>query len=88
MHPTWSPDGRSLAFSSDRDGTMDIWVRDLASGADRKVASEATKASWAPRGTEIAYITREGAIGDHRQDRADSSADPRSRPADVGARKA
>ncbi len=20
MHPTWSPDGRSLAFSSDRDG--------------------------------------------------------------------
>ena len=63
MHPTWSPDGRSLAFSSDRDGTMDIWVRDLASGADRKVAAEATKASWAPRGNEIAYITREGALG-------------------------
>jgi Tol biopolymer transport system component/imidazolonepropionase-like amidohydrolase len=63
MHPTWSPDGRSLAFSSDRDGTMDIWVRDLAGGADRKVAAGATKASWAPRGTEIAYITREGAIG-------------------------
>ena len=62
MHPTWSPDGRSLAFSSDRDGTMDIWVRDLASGAERKIASEATKASWAPRGNEIAYITREGAI--------------------------
>src|SRR5688500_6009242 len=63
MHPSWSPDGRSLAFSSDRDGTMDIWVRDLASGADRKVAAEATKASWAPRGNEIAYITRDGAIG-------------------------
>ncbi|MGH9220923.1 MAG: amidohydrolase, partial [Vicinamibacterales bacterium] len=62
MHPTWSPDGRSLAFSSDRDGTMDIWVRDLATGADRKIASEATKASWAPRGNEIAYITRDGAI--------------------------
>ena len=63
MHPAWSPDGRSLAFSSDRDGTMDIWVRDLGSGADRKVAAGATKASWAPRGTEIAYITRDGAIG-------------------------
>src|SRR5687767_11827390 len=61
MHPTWSPDGRSLAFSSDRDGTMAIWVRDLGSGADRKVAAGATKASWAPRGTEIAYI-RDGAI--------------------------
>ena len=62
MHPTWSPDGRSLAFSSDRDGTMDIWVRELATGAERKVVSEGTKASWAPRGNEIAYITREGAI--------------------------
>lgn len=63
MHPTWSPDGRSLAFSSDRDGTMDIWVRDLAGGDERKVAAGASKASWAPRGNEIAYITREGAIG-------------------------
>ena len=62
MHPTWSPDGRSLAFSSDRDGTMDLWVRELATGADRKVATEATKASWAPRGTEIAYLTRDGTI--------------------------
>ena len=62
MHPTWSPDGRSLAFSSDRDGTMDIWVRELATGADRKVATEASKASWAPRGNEIAYINREGMI--------------------------
>jgi Tol biopolymer transport system component/imidazolonepropionase-like amidohydrolase len=62
MDPTWSPDGRSLAFSSDRDGTMDLWVRDLDSGADKKVASEATKAAWAPRGTEIAYQTPAGAI--------------------------
>jgi Tol biopolymer transport system component/imidazolonepropionase-like amidohydrolase len=60
--PTWSPDGRSIAFSSDRDGTTDLWVRDVASGADKKVASEATKASWAPRGSEIAYINRDGAL--------------------------
>lgn len=62
MDPTWSPDGRSLAFSSDRDGTMDLWVRDIATGAERKAAANATKASWAPRGSEIAYVTREGAI--------------------------
>jgi len=60
--PTWSPDGRSIAFSSDRDGTTDLWVRDVASGADTKVAPEATKASWAPRGNEIAYINRDGAL--------------------------
>ena len=62
MDPTWSPDGRSIAFSSDRDGTMDLWVRELESGAERKVATEAVKAAWAPRGSEIAYITREGAL--------------------------
>ena len=62
MHPTWSPDGRSLAFSSDRDGTMDLWVREVAAAPTARLWSEATKASWAPRGNEIAYITREGAI--------------------------
>jgi len=60
--PTWSPDGKSIAYSSDRDGVMDLWVRDIESGADKKVASEATKAAWAPRGSEIAYITRQGAL--------------------------
>lgn len=62
MDPTWSPDGRSIAFSSDRDGGMDLWVRDIASGAEKKVASGATKASWSHRGAEIAYINREGAL--------------------------
>ncbi len=62
MDPTWSPDGRSIAFSSDRDGTMDLWVRELESGAEKKVASDAVKAAWAPRGSEIAYMTREGAL--------------------------
>ena len=62
MDPTWSPDGRSIAYSSDRDGTMDLWVRDLAAGTDRKAATGATKASWSSRGTEIAYINRDGAL--------------------------
>lgn len=62
MDPTWSPDGRSIAYSSDRDGTMDLFVRDLAAGTDRKVATNATKASWAPRGNEIAYINGDGAL--------------------------
>lgn len=62
MDPTWSPDGKSVAYSSDRDGSMDLWVRDLDSGADKKVATEAIKAAWAPRGSEIAYVTRHGAL--------------------------
>ena len=62
MDPTWSPDGRSIAYSSDRDGTMDLFVREIAAGTDRKVATNATKASWAPRGNEIAYINGDGAL--------------------------
>ena len=62
MDPSWSPDGRSIAFSSDRDGTMDLWVREIESGTERKVASDAIRASWAPRGAEIAYVTRDGAL--------------------------
>ena len=38
MNPAWSPDGTQLAFSSDRGGTMDVWVRDLRTGRDRRVA--------------------------------------------------
>lgn len=62
MEPAWSPDGRSIAYSSDRDGTMDLWVRDVAAGTDRKLASHATKAAWAPRGNEIAYINGAGQL--------------------------
>lgn len=62
IDPTWSPDGRAIAYSSDRDGTMDLFVRDIAAGTDRKLATEASKASWSSRGSEIAYINRDGAL--------------------------
>ena len=31
--PTWSPDGRFVAYSSDRSGNFDIWVKPLADGS-------------------------------------------------------
>ncbi|HEY0350941.1 MAG TPA: protein kinase, partial [Gemmatimonadales bacterium] len=31
----WSPDGRAIAFNSDRRGDMNLWVRSLADGAER-----------------------------------------------------
>ena len=60
--PAWSPDGRSLAFSSDRSGTMDLWVHDMQTGAERKLATDATKASWSPKGAQLMYVTHDGAI--------------------------
>src|SRR5690606_35263294 len=49
-HPAWSPGGRRLAYSTDRGGTLDIWIRDLATGEDRQLTDlpdrAAVSASW------------------------------------------
>ncbi len=55
-NPVWAPDGRSLAYSSDRDGAVGLWVRDLAAGTDRRVATDGTTAAWSPDGTRLAYL--------------------------------
>lgn len=34
INPVWSPDGTSLAYVSDRDGTQNIYMRDLRTNAD------------------------------------------------------
>jgi eukaryotic-like serine/threonine-protein kinase len=58
--PLWSHDGRSVAFSSRRPGHLDIYIRDIATGAERPaVVSEVDKiaTSWSPDGTMLFYHT-------------------------------
>ena len=61
-HPSWKPDGTALAYSSDRAGSMDVWVRDLKSGTDRRVAENAMRASWSPDGARLAYLDPESRL--------------------------
>lgn len=64
--PAWSPDGRRLAYSTDRGGTLDIWIRDLESGQDRQLTDLADRAAlssaWSPSGKEIAFLDQDGAL--------------------------
>jgi Tol biopolymer transport system component/imidazolonepropionase-like amidohydrolase len=63
--PAWSPDGRSLAYSSDRDGFMNLWVRDLGTGADRQLthgSAAAMQPAWSPDGSYLAFSDPEGQL--------------------------
>ena len=58
--PAWSPDGRRLAFSSDRGGGMDVWTYDLEAGAARQLTQLPTSdmaPAWSPDGRRIAFVS-------------------------------
>ncbi|WP_395104221.1 amidohydrolase family protein [Actinomadura sp. SCN-SB] len=63
--PDFSPDGRSLVYSSDRAGDPDLWIRDLRTGAERRVTG-LPGAQLAPRfspdGRRIAYTDQDGVV--------------------------
>lgn len=55
---TWSPDGRFLAFSSDRGGKFDIWVQQVSGGDPIQVTKgpgQNWQPDWSPDGKFIAY---------------------------------
>lgn len=63
--PAWSPDGRYLAWSSDRAGgtLLDLWLYDTQTQQMRQLTREATSAmgpSWSPDGTRIAFLDVDG----------------------------
>ena len=61
--PSWSPDGLSIAFASQRTGGSDIYVmnadgsdqRRLTTGADKE-----TDPAWSPDGQHILYVDSAG----------------------------
>jgi TolB protein len=60
---SWSPDGRTIAFNSDRLGEMNIWLHDVASGADRQLTHGAGgdyQPQWTPDGRTLAFFSARG----------------------------
>jgi serine/threonine protein kinase/Tol biopolymer transport system component len=64
IQPTWAPDGRFIAYSSDRSGNFDIWVQQIAGGNPIQVTKSPLpdwQPDWAPDGTKIVFRSeREG----------------------------
>jgi TolB protein len=59
--PTWSPNGREIAFTSDRGGTPQIYVMDAEGGNIRRISFGANyhdSPCWSPAGDRIVYVAR------------------------------
>lgn len=64
MSPSWSPDGKKIAYVSFEGGEAGIYVQDIASGSRRKISSQNGvngAPSWSPDGSRLAIVlTRTG----------------------------
>ena len=61
FHPRPSPDGRLIAFDSDRDGERGVYVANADGGAVRRISGDGFAAipSWSPDGGRIAFVRAE-----------------------------
>jgi TolB protein len=63
--PVWSPDGKHIAFTSNRDGNYDIYVMNADASDLRNVTRDPGQdnyAAWSPDGERLAFISnRSGA---------------------------
>jgi eukaryotic-like serine/threonine-protein kinase len=63
---TFSPDGRFIAYSSDRAGNFDIWVQPVAGGDPVQVTkspSQDTQPDWSPDGSMIVFRSNRSSGG-------------------------
>ena len=59
-YPSWSPDGRALAFSGHRGGDFEVLRIDAAGGEERNLTNtpgDDKWPAWSPDGKQIAYIS-------------------------------
>ncbi|HEY0734312.1 MAG TPA: hypothetical protein VGD69_05360, partial [Herpetosiphonaceae bacterium] len=59
-NPVWSPDGKQIAFVSDRDGNPEIYVMNADGGEPRNLTQNPERdfdPAWSPDGTRIVFAS-------------------------------
>jgi TolB protein len=59
--PAWSPDGRKIAFTSDRDGNPEVYLMNADGSGQRRLTRNAAPdlpLAWSPDGRKIAFTSR------------------------------
>ena len=60
LEPTWSPDGRRIAFASTRSGTYAIWTIGLDGTLTQVTKTFGVSPTWSPNGRRLAYSGLDG----------------------------
>ena len=69
--PRWAPDGRAIAFLSDRDGTAQLYLLPMSGGEAERITNHKDRIEsfrWSPDGQRLAFLMPE-AKSDARQQR-------------------
>ena len=72
--PRWSPDGRTLAFLSDREDSQQIWLMAISGGEAMKLTSAKNSVEsfhWSPDGNRIAYLASDAKTPDEEKKQKD-----------------
>src|SRR5688572_1379880 len=60
IYPSWSPDGSTVVYQSDRDGNWEIYIHNLVTGPLTNLtqnAADDTNPAWSPDGSRIAFVS-------------------------------
>src|SRR5439155_7813530 len=63
FQPSWSPDGRFIAYRSEPNGSPELWIMNADGSGQHRLTRDGGFPAWSPDGSMIAYATGGGTSG-------------------------